>query len=84
MKSVTALPKFCVQLKLKVTSVVHLCGRKMPTRTCSHIMPYNATPNLWWLLLKELLKFFMDMTAPAVARSTASFCWTETQTCKWL
>ena len=46
MKSVTALPKFCVQLKLKVTSVVHLCGRKMPTRTCSHIMPYNATPNL--------------------------------------
>lgn len=42
-------------------------------------MPYSATPNLWWLLLKRLLKFFMDMIAPTVARSTAIICWIEIQ-----
>lgn len=43
------------------------------------MIPYNATPIFWWWLLKVLLKFLIDSTAPAVARSKASVCYKQRQ-----
>lgn len=59
--------------------LIYLCGRKIPIRACSHMIPYNATPIFWWWLLKVLLKFLIDSTAPAVARSKASVCYKQRQ-----
>ena len=58
---------------------IYLCGLKIPIRACSHMIPYNATPIFWWWLLKVLLKFLIDSTAPAVARSKASVCCKQRQ-----
>lgn len=53
---------------------IYLFGLTIPINACNQIIPYRPIPILWWLLLKALLNFLIDMTPPAVTSNTESIC----------